>query len=586
MKTVKQVWDLLQPSQRRSAAVLLCLMLVGMVLETLGIGLIIPAFAFMTQSDLVARYPRITSGTGWLGHLSRGELVVIGMLVLAAVYAVKALFLAFLTWRQMSFVYGLQAELSHRLFAGYLRQPYMFHLQRNSAELIRNAITETNLFTQTCLVAGMGLLTEMLVVIGISALLVLVAPLGALVVVGILGTAVWGFNRVTHQRLLRWGAARQMHEGLRLQHLQEGLGGAKDVKLLGREQEFLAQYHQHNLGNARVGQRYQTLQQFPRLGLELLAVCGLAALVIVMVAQNKPLDALLPTLGLFAAAAFRVLPSANRAMMAVQNVRYALPAINVLHGELRVLKSAEEPAAARQLEFQQYLALDNVSFCYPSSHRPALQGVSLTVLRGTTVGFIGESGAGKSTLVDIILGLLQPSSGAVRVDGVDIRTNLRGWQDRVGYVPQTIFLTDDTLRRNVAFGLADAQINEHSVWSAVRAAQLEEFINSLPQGLDTMVGERGVRLSGGQLQRIGIARALYHDPSVLVLDEATSSLDTQTERGVLDAVRKLHGEKTIIIVAHRMSTVEDCDQLFRLEGGRIVSQGDVESMLGRMTTAS
>ena len=395
-----------------------------------------------------------------------------------------------------------------------------------------------------------------------------------------------GSNRVTHQRLLRWGAARQLHEGLRLQHLQEGLGGAKEVKLLGREQEFLAHYHQHNLGNAQVGQRYQTLQQFPRLGLELLAVGGLAALVMVMVAQNKPLDALLPTLAVFAAAAFRVLPSANRAMMAVQNVRYALPAINVLHGELRVLKSAEEPAAARQLEFREYLALDNVSFCYPSSDRPALQGISLTVLRGTTMGFIGESGAGKSTLVDIILGLLHPGGGAVRVDGVDIRTNLRGWQDRVGYVPQTIFLTDDTLRRNVAFGLADDQINEHSVWSAVRAAQLEEFINSLPQGLDTMVGERGVRLSGGQLQRIGIARALYHDPSVLVLDEATSSLDTQTERGVLDAVRKLHGEKTIIIVAHRMSTVEDCDQLFRLEDGRVVSQGNVESMLGRMTSAS
>lgn len=581
MKTVKQIWDLLQPAQRRSAAVLLCLMLVGMLLETLGIGLVIPAFAFMTHSDLV-----VTSGAAWVGQLSRSELVVIGMLVLVAVYALKALFLAFLFWRQMGFVYGLQAELSHRLFAGYLRQPYMFHLQRNSAELIRNAITETNLFTQTCLVAGIGLLTEMLVVIGISALLVLVAPLGALVVVGIVGTAAWGFNRVTHQRLLRWGAARQLHEGLRLQHLQEGLGGAKEVKLLGREQEFLAHYHQHNLGNAQVGQRYQTLQQFPRLGLELLAVCGLAALVIVMVAQNKPLDALLPTLGVFAAAAFRVLPSANRAMMAVQNVRYALPAINVLHGELRVLKSAEEPAAARQLEFREYLALDNVSFCYPSSNRPALQGISLTVLRGTTMGFIGESGAGKSTLVDIILGLLQPGGGAVRVDGVDIRTNLRGWQDRVGYVPQAIFLTDDTLRRNVAFGLADAQINEHSVWSAVRAAQLEEFINSLPQGLDTMVGERGVRLSGGQLQRIGIARALYHDPSVLVLDEATSSLDTQTERGVLDAVRKLHGEKTIIIVAHRMSTVEDCDQLFRLEDGRMVSQGDVESMLGRITTAS
>src|SRR4029077_19871748 len=531
MKTVKQIWDLLQPTQRRSAAVLLCLMLVGMVLETLGVGLIIPAYAFMTQSDLARQYPRVTSATGWVGRLSRGELVVIGMLCLVAVYALKALFLAFLFWRQMGFVYGVEAELSHRLFSGYLRQPYIFHLQRNSAELIRNAKTETNLFTQTCLVAGMGLLTEMLVVIGISVLLVVVAPLGALVVVGILGTAAWGFNRITHQRLLRWGAARQLHEGLRIQHLQQGLGGAKDVKLLGREQEFLAHYHQHNIGNARVGQRYQTLQQFPRLGLELLAVCGFAALVILMSAQNKPLAALLPTLGLFAAAAFRVLPSANRVMMAVQNVRYALPAINVLHGELRVLKSAEEPAAARRLESQEYLALDNMSFCYPSSDRPALQGISLTVFRGTTVGFIGESGAGKSTLVDIILGLLQPGSGAVRVDAVDIRTNLRGWQDQVGYVPQTIFLTDDTLRRNVAFGLADDQINERSGGSAVRAAQLEEFINSLPQRLDTMVGERGVRLSGGQLQRIGIARALYHDPSVLVLDEATSSLDTQTERG-------------------------------------------------------
>jgi ABC-type multidrug transport system fused ATPase/permease subunit len=586
MKTGKQIWDLLQPTQRRSAAVLLCLMLVGMLLETLGIGLIIPAFAFMTQSDLVVRYPRVMPAAGWVGHLSRGELVVIGMLVLVAVYALKALFLAFLFWRQMGFVYGVQAEISHRLFAGYLRQPYIFHLQRNSAELIRNALTETNLFTQTCLVAGMGLLTEMLVVVGISALLVVVAPLGALVVVGILGTAAWVFNRVTHQRLLRWGAARQLHEGLRIQHLQQGLGGAKDVKLLGREQEFLAHYHHHNLGNARVGQQYQTLQQFPRLGLELLAVCGLAALVIVMVAQNKPVTALLPTLGLFAAAAFRVLPSANRVMIAVQNVRFALPAINVLHGELRVLKSAEEPAAARQLEFQEYLALDNVSFCYPSSDRPALQGISLTVSRGASVGFIGESGAGKSTLVDIILGLLQPGRGAVRVDGADIRTNLRGWQDQVGYVPQAIFLTDDTLRRNVAFGLADDQISEYSVWSAVRAAQLEEFIKSLPQGLDTMVGERGVRLSGGQLQRVGIARALYHNPAVLVLDEATSSLDTQTERGVMDAVRKLHGEKTIIVVAHRMSTVEDCDQLVKLEDGRIVSQGDAESMLGRMTSAS
>jgi ATP-binding cassette, subfamily B, bacterial PglK len=586
VKALKQIWDLLQPGQRRSAAVLVCLMLVGMVLETLGIGLVIPGLAFMTQSDLTARYPRVIVTTGWIGQLSRTELVVAGMLVLVAVYALKALFLAFLTWRQMSFVYGVQTELSHRMFAAYLRQPYIFHLQRNSAQLIRNAITETNLFAQVCLMAGMGLATEMLVVIGISALLLVVAPLGALVVVITLGTAAWAFNRATRRWLFRWGATRQLHEGLRIQHLQQGLGGAKEVKLLGRERQFLALYERHNVGNARVGQLQQTLQQFPKLGLELLAVCGIAALVIVMVGQNKPIEAQLPILGLFAAAAFRVLPSANRVMMAVQNVRYGLPAIAVLHDELRVLGPGEELVTARPLEFRQRVALEDVGFSYPSSERPALQGINISIPSGATIGFIGGSGAGKSTLVDIILGLLLPGSGVVRVDGVDIRTNLRGWQDRIGYVPQTIFLTDDTLRRNVAFGLADDQIKECSVWEAVRAAQLEQFINSLPHGLDTMVGERGVRLSGGQLQRIGIARALYHDPSVLVLDEATSSLDAQTERGVMDAVRKLHGKKTIIIVAHRMSTVEDCDRLFRLEGGCIVGHGDVKSMLGRVTTAS
>ena len=585
MRTLKQIWDLLEPAQRRSAVVLLLLMLIGMALETLGIGLVIPALAFMTRADTAIRYTGLGPLTGWMAHLSRAEIVVLGILVLVGVYAIKAVFLAFLTWRQMAFVYGVQMELSRRLFAEYLRQPYVFHLQRNSAQLIRNVINETVLFTQTCLVAGLGLLTETLVVIGVSVLLVVVAPLGALVVVSLLGSAAWAFNRVTGRRLLRWGEARQLHDGLRIQHLQQGLGGAKEVRLLAREREFIAEYQRHNLATSRISQRYQTLQQFPRFGLELLAVCGLAALVVVMVAQSRPAEALLPTLGLFTAAAFRLLPSANRVMMAVQNVRYALPAVDVLHRELQTLHSSPEPLAGAPLPFEHSLALDNVTFKYPESDRPALCVVNLCITRGTTVGLIGGSGAGKSTLVDVILGLLSPTSGAVTVDGVDIRTNLRGWQKRLGYVPQTIFLTDDTLRRNVAFGLPDCQIDDGAVWRAVRAAQLEEFIRSLPQGLDTAVGERGVRLSGGQLQRIAIARALYHDPSVLVLDEATSSLDLDSESGVMDAVRALHHDKTVIIVAHRMSTVADCDRLFKLESGRLVEQGDVASVLKLASSA-
>lgn len=558
---------------------LLSQMLIGMMLETLGIGLVVPALSLMTQGDLAVNYPTLAPWLHSLNTHSREWLVIAGMLTLVGVYAIKALFLAFLAWRQASFVYGLQSHLSQRLFAGYLRQPYTFHLQRNSAQLIRNTIGQvgdiTNVIQQSLI-----MITEILVLFGTSVLLLIVEPLGALLVVSTLGFAAWGFNRLTRSRILRWGKARQVHEGLRIQHLQQGLGGAKDVKLLGRESDFLAQYRLHNTSSARIGQRQSTLQALPRLWLELLAVTGLAALVLVMIKQGKPLAALLPTLGLFAAAAFRVMPSITRVLGAIQNVNFSLPVINTLYSEFGLLDATKVPQQGLPLPLTRVLTLDQISFCYPAAATLALCGVSLSIPRGTSVGFIGGSGAGKSTLVDIILGLLTPDSGVVKVDGMDIQTHLRSWQDQIGYVPQTIYLTDDTLRRNVAFGLPTEQIDETAVWRAIRAAQLEQFVNDLPQGLDTLVGERGIRLSGGQRQRIGIARALYHDPAVLVLDEATSSLDTTTERGVMEAVNALHGDKTILIVAHRLSTVEYCDRLYRLEQGKVVEEGATAVMLG------
>jgi ABC-type multidrug transport system fused ATPase/permease subunit len=302
----------------------------------------------------------------------------------------------------------------------------------------------------------------------------------------------------------------------------------------------------------------------------MLAVTGVASLVIVMVLQGKPTGALLPTIGLFAAAAFRFMPSVNRVILAMQAVRFSLPVIDSLHGELTLLNANMPPLPGVPFSFQKELRLSNVTFSYPGADGVALNGISLSIPRGSTVGFIGGSGAGKTTLVDVILGLLSPNDGRVTVDWVDIGSNLRGWQDRIGYVPQAIFLTDDTLRRNVALGLPEEQIDESSVWRALESAQLDEFVRELPAGLNTVVGERGVRLSGGQRQRIGIARALYHNPDVLVLDEATSSLDIDTESGFMAAVRSLHGKKTILIVAHRLSTVAQCDSLYRLNEGRLV----------------
>ncbi len=552
------------------------LMAVGMSFETLGIGLMIPALAVMTQPDSVTRFPQIRPLLNYLGNPDQAQQIMIVMVGMVGVYLVKNLFLAFLAWRQTRFAYGVHAQLAQRLFTTYLRQPYTFHLQRNSAQLIRNVTGEVGMFTETIL-ATLIMTTESLVLLGISILLFIVEPLGALIVVLVLGGAAWGFHRITRARIARWGEARQHHEGLRIQHLQQGLGSAKDVKLLGREADFLAQFRVHNTQSARVGQFQATLQQLPRLWLELLAVVGLATLVMSMLAQGRGMTSIVPTLGLFAAAAFRLMPSVNRVLAATQYLRYSLPVINTLYEEIKLASQTVESQRTRQKShgasaFQTAILLTNITYTYPSTVAPALKGLTIHLQKGESVGFVGASGAGKSTLVDVILGLLTPSAGQVLVDGQDIQENLRAWQDEIGYVPQSIYLTDDTLRRNVAFGLSDDQIDDAAVGRAVQAAQLDEFVSGLPDGLETLVGERGVRLSGGQRQRIGIARALYHDPPVLVLDEATSSLDTSTEHGVMQAVRALHGIKTILIVAHRLSTVEHCDRLYQLDHGAVVEE--------------
>ncbi|MFC4313406.1 ABC transporter ATP-binding protein [Steroidobacter flavus] len=584
-----KLWGLLNRSQRRRVWLLLGPMFVGMAMEALSVGLIVPLIALFTQPDYAHRYPALQPVLAALGNPDHVTLVVGSMLALIVVYAIKAAFLAFLAWQQTSFAYGVQAQLSQRLFTAYLRRPYPFHLQRNSAQLLRNLTAEVSALVNSALIPGMLLMAEALVLIGLLTLLLFVEPLGATLVILALGAAAGGFHWLTRRRIARWGTARQHHEGLRIQHLQQGLGGVKDVKLLGCEQEFSERYRPHNFKSAHVAHLQATLQQLPRLWLELLAVSGLALLVITMVARGRELASVLPTLALFAAAAFRLMPSANRVISGIQALRYGLPAIEVLHTELSAVTQPDDASAAAitgvELPFRRDIQLEGVTYTYPGAAQPALRELSVTIHSGQIVGFIGASGAGKSTLVDLILGLLSPDAGSVRIDGHDMRGNPRSWQNQIGYVPQTIYLTDDSLLHNVAFGVPRTEIDEAAVWRALRAAQMEEFVRSLPEGLQTSMGERGVRLSGGQRQRIGIARALYRDPKVLFLDEATSALDTATERGVMQAVLALRGSKTIIIVAHRMSTVESCDRLYRLDHGRVVEQGSPQAMLQLTTSA-
>ncbi len=579
LSNISKIWSLLLPRERHNSIILFFLMLIGVGLETLGVGLVIPALSLFTQKNFAAKYPALLPILNFFGNPDQYSLVVGGLLLLLSVYVVKAIFLVFLVWKQNRFTYGIGARLSLRLFTIYLRQPYVFHLQRNSAQLIRNVTNEVGIFTGSVLTPLMQFFSESLIVAGLCLMLLLAEPIGTISIVCILGITSWSFFHFTEGRISRWGKDRQHHEGLRIQHLQQGLAGAKDVKLLGRENEFLKQYNIHNRESTKVGRLNNTIQQLPRIWLELLAVCGLVALVLVMLAQGGALETIIPKLGLFAVVTFRLMPSVSRLLNVMQSLKYCLPVIDILEKDLILYAPDLIEKEFKQSSFHNSLELQHITYTYPGVSSPSLKDISLTIQCGESVGFIGTSGAGKSTLVDILLGLLPPDHGVVSVDGDDIQKNLRAWQNQIGYVPQSIYLTDDTLLRNIAFGLSSEQINQESVLNAIRAAHLDDFIQSLPEGINTVVGERGVRLSGGQRQRIGIARALYHDPTVLVLDEATSALDTATEQGVMEAVRELQGSKTIIIVAHRLSTIEHCDRLYQLENGQIKSQGTPDKIL-------
>ena len=526
----------------------------------------------MVDASFISQYPELNFVFSFLGNPTHEQLIIGGMITLVGVYLIKVLFLSFLAWKQAGFCYGLQADLSGHLYSGYMDSSFTFHLQRNSSQLIHNIIVEINNITNA-IQQALLLMSEVLVLIGIMVLLLFVNPLGTTTVMGVLAVVGWMFYAMTKTWTLRWGAARQFHEGRRLLHSQQGLGGVKDIKLLGREDEFVSQFKTHTREAASVAQRQHAVQQLPRLWLELIAVVGLTILITTIIIKENSIETLLPTVGLFAAAAFRLLPSVNRILGAIQSIRYVSPVIDTISSEFKLVSSNINNSVNTPLQFNKSINIDNVSYRYPEAVCDSLNSVNITIPHGASVGFFGGSGSGKSTLIDIILGLITPEDGVLKVDGVDIDSNLRGWQDQIGYVPQSIFLTDDTLRRNVALGIAEDKIDDKLVSKAIYLAQLEFFVNELPDKLETIVGERGDRLSGGQLQRIGIARALYHDPSVLVLDESTSALDGETENAVMRVIRSLQGKKTIIIVAHRLSTLEHCDFLFCLEKGTLVDGG-------------
>ena len=573
--TQRLLWDVLTPRERRALIGIFILILVGTVLETFSVGLLIPALSVLTKDDSGFNLPYVTLKSS----LSKTQLIQLAAGAIFIVYLTKNVFLGVSTWIQRGFLTKISARLSARMLEIYMRQPYSYHLRQNSSVLIRNT-QDSAMVVAGGIEPSLTVLSDGLIAVSLFFVLVVVEPLGTLSAIALFMSATFLFQRFTNRRLQSWGKLRQHQKGKIIQTVQQSLGAVKDVQVLGREQTFIDIHREQQEVDTDLLRRIGMTQALPKLWLEIVAMGSMASLVVIMLWVGKDVNEIVPVIGLFALSAFRVLPSVNKIVNGMQTLRVSRSTIETIHHDLGL--STREKSGRCDSGFQfTSLSTQNLCFRYDMTEVDVLNDVNIAVQSGEAVGFVGQSGSGKSTLIDILLGLLDPKSGSVLINGSDIGEVRQQWQHIVGYISQSIFLMDDSLRRNIAIGIADKEIDEAAIVEALNSAQLSDFVAALPEGLDTVVGERGVRLSGGQRQRIGIARALYHRPSVLVLDEATSSLDTETEKGVMQAVQALQGDKTVIIVAHRLSTVEYCDRLYRLDAGRIVDEGTFDEVMNR-----
>lgn len=555
------------------------------LLETFSIG-IIPVFLNLVMDpEQIIQHKQIGPILSGLGITTQRTLLIWGGLALIVIFLVKTLYAFLYTYFQVRYIQNRHLRLTDQLFTAYMNAPYEFHLNRNTSELLRNVRTEANGIIYNVLSPMLSLVMQGLMVSALVGLLVTAEPLLSLATVALFGLAGGGYELLLKRRLRTYGGQALVQRHLIVQSVQQGLGALKEVRVLRREAYF-ARVLRQNLREIMLANRFNNIVSgMTAPYMEFLAIAGLLGVGITLVALERDLQSVAGTLILFAAVFVRLKSGVASIVSGFTSLRFNVVSIDPVYEDLKQLDRVGNARISRKsvgqeapLGMQHVLSLENVWYRYPGAMVDALKDINVTISRGEAVAFVGPTGAGKTTIVDVILGLLEPQHGQVIVDGKNVYDNLAAWQRTVGYIPQFIYLTDDTIRRNVALGLEDSAIDEAQVWRAVRAAQLEQFVKTLPDGLDTIVGERGVRLSGGQRQRIGIARALYHNPDVLIMDEATSALDNATEKEVIGAVNASKGERTLIIIAHRLTTVKDCDQLYFMQDGYVEAIGTFDEL--------
>lgn len=571
MTNIIKTFDLIPQKRAKKIPLIVLAMIIGAGFEVLGVGIIIPVVSLIV-TDIEQSW---ITNISYLQTKTREQLLQLFLVFFALLYISKGLYLALLARYLGNYTYKTKAEMTDEIMQKYLNQRYEFHLNKNSAVLIRNLTTEMAGFVGYALTPLLVIASEGLVIAFIASFLFFIEPLGTLVTIsGILILAL-SFQKALSRHSRKLGQTRQVADGQLLRSAQEALGGIRDVKLQHKEDIFAAEFSRHNQESCTVSGKQFFVSQLPRLYLETIGVLAMLVLLFLQAMRQEDLSQVVPMFAAFGFAAFKLLPSSNRLLGSFNSLQFAAPIITTLSQELEGFPKpssslAKAPHSTDVINFKTSIELKNISYRYPKAPEKSINNVSLKILRGESVGIVGKSGAGKSTLSDIILGLLQPLDGNIYVDNEDVYADLSSWQKQIGYVQQNIYLLDDSIVNNITFGEDSGKINYSRLSEVIENSQLSELVETLPDGLNTNLGERGVRLSGGQKQRIGIARALYRNCSVLIFDEATSSLDNETEAEIVASIKNLKRDKTIIVIAHRLSTIEHCDKVIEMQNGRII----------------
>lgn len=580
---MRTLFRLLEPRHRRQLLLTVVVMIAISVLEIVGIGSIFPLIAVLIDPTRINSLPIIADVYTLLQPIGPGRFGMLMAAVVAGLLAVKVVVTGFSYRWQFRFAYDIQRTLATRLLTTYLFAPYRFYLNKNTADLLKNIQSEIPALANGALIPSLQVASETIVMLAVLGLLLIVNPPLTAAAILIVGVVMPGVLWLTKRKTEEYATQRRVTVAQMYRTASAALGGFKDLKVLGRQPHFIKEYEGASRKYCESNAYIMLMGQVPRLVLELVMFIGVIAVLLYATYWTGDARNALPLLGLYAVATARLMPSMNKIIIGIMQIRYYRGVLGLLptfFTEPNLASVGQAAGGAGAVIFERQVRISDLSYRYPGAERNALEGISLVIPKGATVAMVGPSGAGKTTLVDVILGLLDEYGGKVEIDDAVLsKENIEAWQRHVGYVPQTVFLADDSIARNVAFGVPPERIDAQAVARAIAAAQLTETVAGLPHGLETIIGERGIRLSGGQRQRIGIARALYGNPDVLVLDEATSALDGLTEQEIAQEIQLLAGQKTIIVIAHRLSTIRQCETIFLLEKGRITASGNYEELV-------